>query len=251
MTALLQVDAVETYYGDALALERTDLAVEAAQCVAVIGRNGVGKTTLARTIMGLTPPRRGTITFRGTNITRWPPHHIARAGISLFPQGRRVFSSLTVEENLRVVWQRSRASRLDYVFELFPRLRERRHQRAASLSGGEQQMLAIGRALMSEPTLVILDEPTEGLAPIVIQVLLKAIGQLRDGGIAVLLLEQRVNFAVALADSIVVLLNRGRVAFRGDLAEFEGWRASEASEGVVEHPGSADLLSIGDQQVDR
>jgi branched-chain amino acid transport system ATP-binding protein len=242
VTELLEVDSIHTYYGDALVLEGTTLSVPTGGCVAVVGRNGVGKTTLARTVMGLTPVRRGTITLAGVDISRWSPRCIAQAGVSLVPQGRRIFGSLTVEENLRVVWQRSRASRLNHVYQLFPRLQERRHQRGGSLSGGEQQMLAVGRAIMSEPKLMILDEPTEGLGPLVIQTLLDSIRHLRNEGIAVMLMEQRINFATALAEGVVVLLNRGQVTFRGDVAAFESWRASNGLDAAAERSVAAHLL---------
>src|ERR687887_2803543 len=163
---MLEVRDIHTYYGDSYVLQGVSLQAERGTVVAVLGRNGMGKTTLMRSIIGFTPPRRGRVRFKGDDVTRWPPFRLVERGMALVPQGRRVFASLTVRENLEVA-RRSRDGRwtLARVLELFPRLGDRAQNRANKLSGGEQQMLAIGRALMTDPDLLLMDEPTEGLAP--------------------------------------------------------------------------------------
>ncbi len=223
---ILALNDVRTYYGDALILDGVSFAVPGGSCVAVLGRNGVGKTTLSRTIIGFTPPRTGTITFEGAQIEGLSSRDIVRRGIALVPQGRRVFASLTVYENLAIAAHRGRlattASRWDLpkVFALFPRLEERRRQRASTLSGGEQQMLAIGRALMTCPKLLLLDEPTEGLAPVVIEMVVKAMEQLKREGVSLLLFEQRVEVALRLADVAIAMTSHGAVTFHGAPADF-------------------------------
>jgi branched-chain amino acid transport system ATP-binding protein len=227
MTApLLQVRDVHTYYGSAHILDGVSFDVPTASCVGILGRNGVGKTTLARSVIGFTPPVRGEVIFDGVTISGRPSRDIVRHGIALVPQGRRVFASLTVEENLRVAFRRpTRAATgaawsLARVYDLFPRLRERRKNWANTLSGGEQQMLAIGRALMTNPSLVILDEPTEGLAPIIIEDVVATIGQLRQAGVSLLLLEQRVEIALRLADIAILMTSRGGIRFHGPARDF-------------------------------
>lgn len=224
--ALLQVKNIHTYYGSAQILDDVSFDVPKASCVGIMGRNGVGKTTLARSIIGFTPPSRGVMIFNGEIISGRPSREIVRRGIAIVPQGRRIFASLTVEENLRVA-SRQRHSintsvvwTLAQVYDLFPRLAERRKQWANTLSGGEQQMLAIGRALMTNPNLLILDEPTEGLAPIIIDDLVKAIEHLRRGGVSLLLLEQRVEIALRLADIAILMTSRGAITFTGPAHEF-------------------------------
>ncbi len=223
---LLQVKDIHTYYGSAHILDGVTFDVPEASCVGILGRNGVGKTTLARSVIGFTPPTRGEVIFNGAIISGRPSREIVRRGIAIVPQGRRVFASLTVEENLRVasrrrydvtagvIWTLAR------VYDLFPRLAERHKQWANTLSGGEQQMLAIARALMTNPSLLILDEPTEGLAPIVIDDLVKAIEQLRRGGVSLLLLEQRVGIALRLADIAILMTSRGAITFQGPANDF-------------------------------
>lgn len=224
--ALLQVRDIHTYYGSAHILDGVTFDVPRASCVGILGRNGVGKTTLARSIIGFTPPARGDVIFNGVSIAGRPTRDIVRRGIAIVPQGRRVFSSLSVEENLRVASRRrirsdvGAAWTLPRVYQLFPRLSERRGQWANTLSGGEQQMLAIGRALMTCPTLLILDEPTEGLAPIIIEDLVKAIAQLKSAGVSLLLLEQRVEIALRLSDIAMLMTSRGTITFRGPSSEF-------------------------------
>jgi branched-chain amino acid transport system ATP-binding protein len=210
--ALLEVADIHTYYGDSYVLQGLSLALEPGQILGVLGRNGAGKTTLVNSIMGFAPPRRGRIRFKGGDITGARSFAAVRRGIGLVPQGRRVFPSLSVAENLRVAecGARRRGWTMERVYALFPRLAERRHQRARTLSGGEQQMLAIGRGLMTNPDCLIMDEPSEGLAPLIIQGLWRAIGGLRQAGLSILLVEQNAALAVQLVD-YVHLLEKGRI----------------------------------------
>jgi branched-chain amino acid transport system ATP-binding protein len=223
---LLQVRDIHTYYGNAHILDGVTFDVPKASCVGILGRNGVGKTTLARSVIGFTPPARGEVIFNGSRISGQPSRDIVRRGIAIVPQGRRVFASLTVEENLRVASRRradmdvAAAWTLARVYALFPRLKERQKHWGNTLSGGEQQMLAIARALMTNPALVILDEPTEGLAPIIIEDLVGVIAQLRHAGVSLLLLEQRVEIALRLADIAILMTSRGAITFRGPPGDF-------------------------------
>ncbi|HEX9820128.1 MAG TPA: ABC transporter ATP-binding protein [Methylomirabilota bacterium] len=212
--AILQVEDIHTYYGDAHVLQGLSLDVQPRQILGLLGRNGVGKTTLVNSIVGFTPPRRGRILFKGVNITRVSSFETVRRGMGLVPQGRRVFPSLTVEENLKVAARsvRRHGWTLERVFSLFPRLRERRRQRASTLSGGEQQMLAIGRGLMTNPDCLIMDEPSEGLAPIVIQGVWDAIGTLRQEGLSILLVEQNAALALKVVDYVHVMA-KGQVVY--------------------------------------
>ena len=223
MTDALVVEDVHTYYGDSYVLQGVSLRVAPGQLVAVLGRNGVGKTTLIRSVVGFTPPRRGRIWFRGQDITHRPSHAIARMGVGLVPQGRRIFPSLSVEENL-VVAARGEGWTLERVYELFPRLRERAHHRGGKLSGGEQQMLAIGRALMTNPSLLLLDEPSEGLAPKLVLDLAHVLLQLKERGLSVLMVEQNLPLALRLADYVYVM-SKGTVVFEGSPEELR--RAEE------------------------
>src|SRR5215469_8662621 len=184
--ALLEVVDVHTNYGDAYILQGLSLTLEQGQILGILGRNGVGKTTLVNSIMGFTPPRRGHIRFKGAEITGASSFTTVRGGVGLVPQGRRVFPTLTVAENLQVAERGTdrHGWTMERVYALFPRLAERRHQRARTLSGGEQQMLAIGRGLMTNPDCLIMDEPSEGLAPIIIQSVWQAIGKLRQEGLS-------------------------------------------------------------------
>ncbi len=212
--AILDVEDIHTYYGDAYVLQGLSLKLEAGQILGLLGRNGVGKTTLVNSIVGFTPPRRGRVIFKGANVTTSESFDTVRRGMGLVPQGRRVFPTLSVEENLLVA-ERSQERHgwtLDRVYALFPRLRERRHQRSRTLSGGEQQMLAIGRALMTNPDCLIMDEPSEGLAPIIIQGLWEAIATLRREGLSILLVEQSAYLALKLVDYVHVM-SKGQVVY--------------------------------------
>jgi branched-chain amino acid transport system ATP-binding protein len=212
--AILEVQDIHTYYGDAYVLQGLSLQLEQGQILGLLGRNGVGKTTLVNSIVGFNPPRRGRIVFKGADITSISSFETVRSGMGLVPQGRRVFPTLTVEENLLVAernvdrhgWQLAR------VYALFPRLQERRSQRAKTLSGGEQQMLAIGRGLMTNPDCLIMDEPSEGLAPIIIQDVWEAIGKLREQGLSILLVEQNASLALKLVDYVHVM-SKGQVVY--------------------------------------
>jgi branched-chain amino acid transport system ATP-binding protein len=219
---VLEVEEIHTYYGESYVLQGVTLRVAEGQTVAVLGRNGVGKTTLVRSVIGFNPPRRGRIRFQGEEITHKPSHEIARKGIGLVPQGRRIFPSLTVEENLRVAAREQEGKRagwtLERVYELFHPLRERRFHRGNRLSGGEQQMLAIGRALMTNPLLLLLDEPSEGLAPKLAQELAHTLQALKAEGLSILLVEQNLPLALRVADSVYVM-SKGTIVFQGTPAE--------------------------------
>ena len=221
MTSLLEVEEIHTAYGLSRVLFGISLAIEAGECVCLLGRNGVGKTTTMRSIMGLTPPGAGRVRLQGHDITGWPPHRVARAGIGFVPEDRRIFAELTVWENLEVGDRAARRSgrwTIDAIGDLFPVLRERRNQPGGFLSGGEQQMLTIARTLMGNPELVLLDEPSEGLAPLLVDLLREKIGELKAQGLTILLAEQRVDFALALADRVYVL-EKGTVRHSGVAAE--------------------------------
>jgi branched-chain amino acid transport system ATP-binding protein len=207
---VLEVEGLHTYYGESHVLQGVSLAVGAGQVVAILGRNGVGKTTLMRSIFGFTPPRRGSVRFRDREITGWPSFRITALGMALVPQGRRVFPSLTVRENLEVARRGDGRWSLARVYAVFPRLKEREKNRANKLSGGEQQMLAIGRALMSNPSLLLMDEPTEGLAPLLVREVGRVIGELRAEGLSLLLVEQNLSLALSVADRVHIL-SRGQI----------------------------------------
>jgi branched-chain amino acid transport system ATP-binding protein len=214
---ILEVDAIHTYYGESYILQGLSLTLEQGQILGVLGRNGVGKTTLVNSVMGFAPPRSGTIRFKGQDITRTPSHRIVQAGIGLVPQGRHVFGSLTVEENLRVAARGTRPGgwTLERVYGMFERLKERRAQRAQTLSGGEQQMLAIGRSLMTNPDCLLMDEPTEGLAPLIVQQVWESIARLRKEGLSIVLVEQNVTMALRLVDHVCVV-SKGQVVHASD-----------------------------------
>ena len=214
---MLEVRSIHTYYGDSYILQGVDLSVSHGQVVALLGRNGVGKTTTVRSIVGFTPPRRGHILFKGKDIASLSAHKIARMGIGLVPQGRRVFGSLTVREHLELFSKKGRASDwdVDRVVSIFPRLGERLKQRASALSGGEQQMLAIGRALMTGPDLLVVDELTEGLAPVLVEAIGHVIRDLKEAEKqTILLVEQNLPLALSLADYVYVM-NKGAIVFEG------------------------------------
>ena len=223
--ALLELEGVSASYRGLAALQGVSLKVEAGEIVAVVGANGAGKSTLLRAIAGQVV-RGGSIRFMGSELVRTAPHLITRAGVGLVPEGRRLFPRLSVEDNLRLgaYARRGEAGRfrpLELVFALFPRLQERLGQRAETLSGGEQQMLAIGRALMTQPKLLMLDEPSQGIAPKLVDDILAAVGRIRALGTTVLLVEQRLAEALALADRAYVL-QTGRVVMEGPAGEVAG-----------------------------
>ena len=210
-TEALRLSAVDTLYGDSHVLHSIDFVLKEKQVLALLGRNGAGKTTCMNTIIGWLRPRGGDIRLFGEPIARLSPEAIARKGVGLVPQGRRVFPKLTVQENLSVAFQK-RDSRwsIGRVFDLFPRLSERKQQYAGSLSGGEQQMLAIGRALMGNPRVLLMDEPSEGLAPIIVAEVGRTIARLKAEGQSIVLVEQNVKLALELADEVAIL-NTGRI----------------------------------------
>jgi len=220
----LSISGVDTYYGDSHVLHGVGFTLQAGQLLGLLGRNGAGKTTCMSTIMGFLKPRRGAIALFGEPVAGLAPENIARKGICLVPQGRRVFRSLTVRENLMVAAQtRSEIDKpwsLDRVFALFPRLKERHAQVAGSLSGGEQQMLAIGRALMGNPRVLLMDEPSEGLAPQIVAEVGRTIAQLKAEGLSIVLVEQNIKLTLGLADEVVIV-NTGAVVFHGTAAETE------------------------------
>ncbi len=220
---MLQVNELDVFYGDAQALDRVSIDVEEGRIVAIVGANGAGKTSLIRTIAGMLRPGHGRITFRGTDITAWPSHRVCNAGIGQVAEGRQVFPTLTVRENLEVaaLLPRARARRtesLARVFAMFPVLAERDRQGAGTLSGGEQQMLAIGRCLMGRPDLVMFDEPSLGLSPVIMQEVLQTIRELNRDGLTCVLVEQNVAASLRLADRAYVLEN-GRITLAGTGAE--------------------------------
>jgi branched-chain amino acid transport system ATP-binding protein len=215
--SLLSLDEVHTYYGEAHILQGVSLEVREGECVTLIGRNGAGKTTTLKSIMGIVPPARGRVLLRGDDLSRQPTHAIARRGIAWIPEERRVLPNLTVVENLRLGMlgvDKGSASALEEVFEWFPRLRERAEQKGRFLSGGEQQMLAIGRALVAKPSVMLVDEPTEGLAPILVQNLTEILARINRAGTTILLVEQTLEVALALAHRVYVM-DQGRIQFGG------------------------------------
>ena len=224
--AILEVQDIHTYYGDAYVLQGLSLALEQGQILGLLGRNGVGKTTLVNSIVGFTPPRRGRIVFKGADVTAEASFHTVRRGLGLVPQGRRVFPTLTVEENLRVAARgfERRGWTLERIYPLFPRLAERRRQRAKTLSGGEQQMLAIARGLMTNPDCLIMDEPSEGLAPIIIQAVWQIILKLKEEGLSILLVEQNAALALQLVDYVHVM-SKGQVVHSCEPRALEGDQA--------------------------
>jgi len=219
---ILEVRDLHTAYGLSRVLFGVSLGVDAGECVCLLGRNGVGKTTTIRSIMGLTPPASGRVLWRGRDITGWPPYRIATSGIGFVPEDRRIFADLTVWENLDVAARPGRVGdaggwTIERVFDLFPKLRELTARQGGFLSGGEQQMLTIARTLMGNPELLLLDEPSEGLAPLVVDHLEEQIARLRREGLTILLAEQNVAFSLALADRVYVL-EKGAIRYEGAAA---------------------------------
>lgn len=219
---MLELKDVHTYYGTSHVLQGISFSVPEGRCCVLLGRNGAGKTTTIHSIAGFVPPRAGSIRFMGREITGESPHRIARMGIGLVPQGRRVFPSLTVEENLTIAARGGCSSGaggvfwdLQKIYELFPVLQERAHNMGNELSGGEQQMLAIGRALMTNPRFLLMDEPSEGLAPAMIARVGDTIFGLKEAGLSILLVEQHVSLACSVADEVMIM-NKGRIVWQGD-----------------------------------
>jgi branched-chain amino acid transport system ATP-binding protein len=224
---LLEVENLETTYGTSQVLFGLSMRIDAGEAVTLLGRNGMGKTTTVRSILGLTRPFKGSVAFRGERIERLAPDRIARLGIALVPEGRQIFPNLSVREHL-VAFAENRSGRSDpwtpeRVFELFPRLKERENNQGNQLSGGEQQMLAIGRALVTNPHLLILDEATEGLAPLVREEIWKCLGRLRAAGQTILVIDKYIERLVKLADRHTII-ERGRVAWQGSSAELDADR---------------------------
>jgi branched-chain amino acid transport system ATP-binding protein len=231
-TEALALEGVDALYGESHVLHGVSFTLGEGRVLALLGRNGAGKTTCMNTVIGFLPPRKGAVRVFGEPVQRLAPDVISRKGIGLVPQGRRVFPRLTVRENLVVAFQkRSGTWSLDRVFSLFPRLNERAQQDAGSLSGGEQQMLAIGRALMGNPRVLLMDEPSEGLAPLIVAEVGRTIAKLKAEGQSIVLVEQNVKLAFSLADDVVIL-NTGRVAFAGPV---EAVRDNEAL--ITQHLG--------------
>jgi branched-chain amino acid transport system ATP-binding protein len=212
---VLEVSDVHTFYGESHVLHGVSLAVADGEVLTILGRNGMGKTTLIRSIIGFTPPRQGRVRLQGQDVAGWAPYRLVERGMALVPQGRRVFPSLTVRENLDVARTGNGRWNLERVYALFPRLRERAGNRANKLSGGEQQMLAIARALMCNPRLLLMDEPTEGLAPLLVRELGRVIGELKREGLSILLVEQNLPLALSVADRVHIL-SRGQIVYTGE-----------------------------------
>jgi branched-chain amino acid transport system ATP-binding protein len=216
---VLDVSGIHTYYGESHVLHGVSLRVEPGEAVALLGKNGAGKTTVIRSVVGFTPPREGRVVVDGQAVERWPAHRIARRGVALVPQGRRIFAPLTVRENL-TLGARAAGWTLDRVFELFPRLRERQAQSGGTLSGGEQQMLAIGRALLTNGRLMLLDEPSEGLAPLIVREIGQALVRLKAERLSIMLVEQNYHLALRVADRVYVM-SKGQIVYEGTPAALE------------------------------
>jgi branched-chain amino acid transport system ATP-binding protein len=221
---MLRVEALNTYYGRGHILQGVDLVVGEGEIAAVLGRNGVGKTTTLRSIVGLTRPRSGRVVLAGHDVAGWPPHRIVRLGVGYVPEGRMIFPDLTVVENIQVA-QRVAAKQwsMERLFELFPSLAERRRSKGSQLSGGEQQMLAVARALVTDPRIMLLDEPSQGLAPLVVEEIIRLIRRLREEGVSFLLVEQNLRLAEAVADVVYVMV-KGQTVYRAPLAQFAAER---------------------------
>jgi branched-chain amino acid transport system ATP-binding protein len=217
--SVLAAEGLHTFYGKSHILHGVGLTVGEGEIVTLLGRNGAGKSTTLRSLIGLTPAREGSVRIFGQLTTAWPPDRIVGLGVGFVPEGRRVFGSLTVEENLLVPIERPGPWTIARVYQLFPRLQERRGSKGRFLSGGEQEMLAIGRALLLNPKLLLLDEPSQGLAPLLVREVFNVIARMRQEGISILLVEQNVRMAVEIADRAYVL-DDGRVVYEGPAAEF-------------------------------
>ena len=231
MTALLEVEDIHTAYDTSRVLFGVSLNIQQGECVCLLGRNGVGKSTTMRSIMGLNPPHQGTVRFKGEDVTKVEPHVKARKGLGFVPEDRRIFAELTVWENLDVAERSARRAgrwNSETVYELFPKLRELRDRSGGVLSGGEQQMLTIARTLMGNPDLLLLDEPSEGLAPVIVENMLEQIQRLKKDGLTILLAEQGLEFSLSLADRVYVL-QKGKVEFSGPSAQLRDDKALRES----------------------
>ena len=215
---ILRVEEIHTYYGLVHMLQGVSLSIERGEVVALLGRNGAGKTTVLKSILGLVPPRAGKVIFEDTDIAGLAPYLVARRGIAYVPAGRGIFSTLSAVENLEIVRRPGSAGTVEEVLARFPRLADLKHRLGRHLSGGEQQMLAIGRAIMTRPSLMLLDEPSQGLAPLVLEAIVEMLRGLKREGLAMLLVEQNVDTAVALADRVVIL-DQGTRVFEGTPAQ--------------------------------
>jgi branched-chain amino acid transport system ATP-binding protein len=218
MSAALIAEGLHTYYGKSHILRDVTMEVAEGRITTLLGRNGAGKTTTLRTLMGLTPARQGRVTIFGADATRWPTFRIAASGVGYVPEGRRIFANLSVEENLKVPLERGGPWTLARVYDLFPRLAQRRLNRGRQLSGGEQEMLSIGRALLLNPSLLILDEPAQGLAPIVVREVFRVVSRMRDEGMSVLLVEQNARMSLGVSDQAYVL-DDGAIVYSGSARE--------------------------------
>jgi branched-chain amino acid transport system ATP-binding protein len=218
MSVALVAENLHTFYGKSHILHGVSLEVAEGKITALLGRNGAGKTTTLRSLMGLTPARQGSISIFGKDTTRWPPFRIAELGVGYVPEGRRIFANLSVEENLLVPVERSGPWTIERVYKLFPRLAERRANKGRQLSGGEQEMLSIGRALLLNPQLLILDEPSQGLAPLIVREVFRIVSQMRSEGISVLLVEQNARMSLEIADYAYVL-DDGHIVYSGSARE--------------------------------
>ena len=214
----MRPQGLQTFYGSSHILHGVGLEVNEGEIVALLGRNGAGKTTTLRSIMGLTPPREGSVTIFGQDASRMPTFQIAALGVGYVPEGRRIFANLTVEDNLKVPLVRPGTGPIERVFQYFPRLAERRRNLGRQLSGGEQEMLSIGRALLLNPRLLLLDEPSQGLAPLIVKEVFRIIAAMRDEGISVLVVEQNVRVSLAIADRAYVL-DDGKIVYSGSANE--------------------------------
>jgi len=218
MSAALQAEGLNTYYGKSHILHDVGLTVEEGRITTLLGRNGAGKSTTLRSLVGLTPPRSGRVQIFGQETTGFAPYRIAQLGVGFVPEGRKIFANLTVEENLLVPIERPGPWTISRIYELFPRLQERRSNLGRQLSGGEQEMLSIARALLLNPKILILDEPSQGLAPLIVKEVFRIVAQMRNEGMSVLLVEQNVRVALEIADEAYVLEN-GEIVYAGRAAE--------------------------------
>ena len=239
----LEVQGLHTFYGKSHILHDVSLVAAEGKITTLLGRNGAGKTTTLRSMMGLTPPRRGHVTILGNDVTSWPPFRIAAQGVGYVPEGRRIFPNLTVEDNLRVPIVRPGPWTAARIFELFPRLEERKTNLGRQLSGGEQEMLAVSRALLLNPRLLILDEPSQGLAPLIVKEVFKLVERMRTEGISVLLVEQNVRMSLEIADYAYVLDN-GEIIYEGparelakDEARVQSLAGASAEEWTIDEAG--------------